>query len=118
MKGILVIAHGSRATETEATLDAVLEMVREKLPGTIIESAFMEFSERTVRKGVAALASSGATEIRIVPYFLFMGVHMKEDVPAMVAQYAAEHPGITITMAGPLGVDERLADIIVDRIVG
>jgi len=116
MRGILVIAHGSRAIETEAALDAVLSMVKTKLPDFIIESAFMEFSERTVDKGVSALVAAGATEIKVVPYFLFMGVHMKEDIPALVAGCAAQHRGIRITMGAPLGVDERLADILIDRI--
>ena len=114
--GVLVVAHGSRAKETEAALDAVLSMVRAKLPETIIESAFMGFSDRTVEKGVSALATKGVTDIKIVPYFLFMGIHLKEDIPAMVSECAANYPDIKIAMGQPLGIDERLADIIVDRI--
>ena len=116
MKGVLVIAHGSREKGTGATLESVLSMVKAKLPDTVIEYAFMEFSERTVEKGVSALAAKAVTEIKIVPYFLFMGIHMKEDIPNTVAECAACFPGIKITMGEPLGVDERLADILVDRI--
>ena len=116
MKGILVIAHGSRAKETEATLETILSMVRAKLPETIIEHAFMEFSEQTVEKGVAALVARGITEIKIVPYFLFMGIHLKEDIPRMVMQCAANYPGLRITMGEPLGIDEGLADILINRI--
>jgi sirohydrochlorin ferrochelatase len=118
MKGILVVAHGSRAKETEAVLETVLSMAKAKLPAAIIEYAFMEFSERTIEKGVAALAARGVTEIKIVPYFLFMGIHLKEDIPAMAAECAANFPGISITMGEPLGADKRLADILVDRIKG
>ena len=116
MKAVLVIAHGSRAKETEATLEAILSMVKAKLPETIIEYAFMEFSDRTVEKGVSALVAKGITEIRIVPYFLFMGIHIKEDIPNMAAECAANFPNIKIAMGEPLGQDERLADVLVDRI--
>ena len=116
IKGVLVIAHGSRAKETETTLETVLSMVKAKIPETIIEYAFMEFSERTVEKGISALAARAVKEIKIVPYFLFMGIHMKKDIPEMVKACAANYPGITIDMGEPLGVDERLADILVDRI--
>ena len=116
MKGILVIAHGSRAKETESTLETVLSMVKAKLPGTILACAFMEFSDRTVEKGVAALAAQGVTEIHIVPYFLFMGIHMQEDIPHLVAACASSFPGVEITMGEPLGADVRLADIVADRI--
>ena len=117
IRGVLVIAHGSRAKETEATLEAVLSMVKAKIPEAIIECAFMEFSDRTIEKGISALAAKAVTEIKIAPYFLFMGIHIKEDIPDMVTACAANFPGITITMGEPLGVDERLANILVDRIM-
>ena len=116
MKGVLVVAHGSRARETEATLDAVLAAVKNKIPETLIECAFMEFSERTLDKGVKALAEKGVTEIKVVPYFLFMGIHLKEDIPEMVKKCADKYPGMRITMGKPLGDDPRLADILLDRI--
>ena len=116
MKGILVVAHGSRAKETESTLETVLTMVKNKMSSVIIECAFMEFSDRTVEKGISALAEKNVTEIKVVPYFLFTGIHIKEDIPNMVAECAANFPDIKITMGRPLGVDERLADIIIDKI--
>ena len=118
MKGILIIAHGSRAKETETTLETIVKIVKEKLPETIIEIAFMEFSDKTVEKGISSLAEKGITEIKIVPYFLFMGIHLKEDIPQMAEESAKKHPNIKITMAPPLGADERLAEIIIDRIKG
>ena len=116
MKGVLIIAHGSRAAETEATLECVLLMVKAKLPDDVIEYAFMEFSDRTIEKGVSALVAQGVTEIKIVPYFLFLGIHLKEDIPNMVALCAENFPGVKIVMGEPFGIDERLADILVDRI--
>ena len=116
MKGILVVAHGNRVKETESVIDTVLSMVKVKLPDTIIEYACLKYSGRTIEKGIAALAARGITEIKVVPYFLFMGKHLIEDLPPIIAQFARNFPGIQITMGEPLGADERLADILVDRI--
>ena len=116
MKGVLVVAHGSRAKETEATLEAIVSMVQAQIPQTNIEYAFMEFSDRTIEKGFSALAAKAITEITIVPYFLFTGIHIKQDIPEMVAECAANYPDIKISMTLPLGVDQRLADILVDKI--
>lgn len=118
MKGVLVIGHGSRAKETEATLETVLSMVKEQMPAAIIEYAFMELSERTVDKGIAALVDQGITEIKVVPYFLFMGIHLKEDIPQIMAECAAKFPELKVTIGEPLGADRRLAEILVDRIEG
>lgn len=116
MQGILVVAHGSRVVETEETLVSLLNIVREKMPDCRIEHAFMEFSERTLEKGIAALVSQNVTEIKVVPYFLFMGVHLREDIPTMIRECMASHPEINVTMGAPLGDDPRLADILIDRI--
>jgi len=116
MNGVLIVAHGSRAKETEVTMEAVVDMVKAKLPQTIIEWAYMEFSDQDIQKGVEALVGQGVTQIMIVPYFLFMGIHIKEDIPRMVAACAKDHPDITITMKEPFNVDQRIADMLVDRI--
>jgi len=114
--GILILAHGSREKETESTLETVLSMVKAKLPETIVEYAFMEFSDRTIEKGVSALAAQAVEEIKIVPYFLFSGIHIKEDIQNRVTRCAANFPHLTIALGNTLGADERLADILVDRI--
>ena len=116
MKGILVVAHGSRVKETEETLESLLEIVREKMPDCCLEYAFMEFSGRTLENGIASLISQNVTEIKVVPYFLFMGVHLRKDIPNMIKNCMIDHPEIPVTMGSPLGADPRLADILMDRI--
>ncbi|MCL1913056.1 MAG: CbiX/SirB N-terminal domain-containing protein [Eubacteriaceae bacterium] len=116
MKGVLVLAHGSRATETEDTLDQVLTIVKEKTPDTIIECAFMEFSDRTVAKGFETMDAHGVTQLKVVPYFLFMGIHLQQDIPKILAECSVGHPNIKYELTGTLGIDERIADIIVERI--
>ena len=116
MKGILIVGHGSRAKETEATLETVLAMAKAKLPEMIIEYGFMEFSDKTVEKAVNALIEKGVKEIKVVPYFLFTGMHIKKDIPQMVAECVSGFPDVKVVMGEPLGVDERLADILADRI--
>ncbi|MCL1983756.1 MAG: CbiX/SirB N-terminal domain-containing protein [Clostridiales bacterium] len=116
MKGFLVVAHGSRAKESEAALESVMAVVKQRLPDAAVEWAFMGFSERTVEKGVCSLVARGVTEIKIVPYVLFMGIHMKESLPQLAAECAAGFPGVKIEIGEPLGLDMRLADILADRI--
>ncbi len=116
MTGVLIVAHGSRAKETELTIVSVLDMVKEKMGDIYIELAFMEFSEKTIEAGMKALINKGARKIKIVPYFLFTGVHLKEDIPNMVNDFMKDYPEIQVTMGEALGTDERLAEILVDRI--
>ncbi|MCL2632222.1 MAG: CbiX/SirB N-terminal domain-containing protein [Coriobacteriia bacterium] len=116
MECVLVVAHGSRARETEDAFDAVIDMVRELLPETHIVSTYMQLSDRTLEQTVAELVRDGVSDIRIVPYFLFTGVHIKQDIPEMIKRFGEKYPAINIDLGQPLGVDRRLAEIVVDRI--
>ena len=123
MKGVLVIAHGSRAKETEVALKEIMDIVTENLTAITditdiyIEHAFMQFGDKTIASGISALAEKKVTEIKIVPYFLFTGIHMKEDIPNQIGEIMKNYPDIKIVMGEPIGNDkQRLAEILVDKI--
>ena len=118
MKGVLIVGHGSRRKETELILESVVEMARKKLPEIPVETAYMEFSDSRIPTGLDALAARGADEIAVVPYFLFDGVHIREDIPKALEEYSSAHPETKIIMGQPLGEDGRLAEILADRIKG
>jgi len=116
MKGILILAHGSRKNETEKTMSKISEMVRAKLPEMLIETAYLQFREVNLAAGLSRLIEKGADDITVVPYFLFDGMHIKKDIPAEIEEFLKDKPGIKITVGETLGEDERLADILADRI--
>jgi len=126
MKGVLVIAHGSRAKETEIDLKEVVDIATEIVgrdalgapcENPAVEYAFMQLSDKTIESGIASLAEKKVTEIKIVPYFLFMGIHMKEDIPNEVGEIMKKYPDIKMVMGEPIGNDkQRLAEILADKI--
>lgn len=118
MKGVLILAHGSRVEATKNTINAVVDMVREKITDRPIEIAYMEFCEENIEHGIKTLADKGVTEIKVVPYFLFEGIHIRKDIPEEIEEILKKYPGISVEMGKTLGVDERLADILADRIRG
>lgn len=116
MKGILILAHGSREKETELTLNTIAQETKERLKDVIIETAYLQFSERNLEKGLDSLVNQNVTDIKVIPYFLFSGVHIKEDIPKEIEEYLVNRPNVKITMGNTLGEDTRLADILADRI--
>ncbi|MDR1963280.1 MAG: hypothetical protein LBQ50_05835 [Planctomycetaceae bacterium] len=117
MKGVLVVAHGSRIKETEETLITLVNMAKKKVPDFCVEYAFMEFSDKTLKKGIASLLAQNVSEIKVVPYFLFTGVHPQQDIPKMIHECLIHHPEIKVEMGKSLGTDWRLAEILADRIM-
>jgi len=116
MDGILLLAHGSRAPQTQQTMEAIAAMVRHRLPGRLIQVAYMELCQPDIGKGLSLLMEQGVTSIKVIPYFLFEGIHIQEDIPGELAAFQKSHPHISIIMGKTLGIDERLADIVAERI--
>lgn len=116
MTGILIVAHGSRERDTDRTLERLREMVEEKFPGITVAEAYMEFRPLNIEAGLLALAEQGIDDIKVIPYFLFEGIHIKEDIPQEIEKFCNKHPGIRVTLGKTLGVDSRLAEVVSDRI--
>ncbi len=116
MKGILILGHGSKATETEQTLEQIVDMVRLANADKIIEFAFLQLSEKTLDKGLQNLLDKGVTEIKVIPYFLFAGLHIQEDIPREIAEFCKDKGHITVQMGSTYGADPRLAQIVNERI--
>lgn len=116
MKGVLILAHGSRVESTKNTINQVVDMVREQITDVPIQIAYMEFCDENIEHGVKTLVDKGVTEIKAVPYFLFEGIHIREDIPNEIGEILKKYPNVKLVMGKTLGVDKRLADILVDRI--
>lgn len=116
MKGILILAHGSREKSTENTLKEIVSMLKEMMNDYIIETAFLQFSDVNLEAGLDKLKSQGVNDIKVVPYFLFDGVHIREDIPGEINTYLENNKDIKISMGKTLGTDKRLAEILADRV--
>lgn len=116
MEGILILAHGSKRIETEKTLDSLVEKVKSKAGKELVCPAYLQFSEQNLEKGIDHLVSKGAKTIKVVPMFLFDGIHVTEDIPKELDEIKAKYPEANISMSMHLGDDDRIADIIVDRV--
>lgn len=115
MRAILLVDHGSRREEANASLAAMAGLVRTRAEGVIVHHAHMELASPTVDEAFDACVADGATHVHVMPYFLFAGRHATEDIPALARSAAARHPGVSLAIAEPLGVHEALADLVLLR---
>jgi len=115
-RGIVVLAHGSREPETSKTMETIVGKVKGLTGNDKIAMAFFQFAAPSLMDAVRSFAEEGVSEICIIPYFLFSGVHVREDIPEAVAQIKEEYPGITVHVSETLGADDRLAQIVADRV--
>jgi sirohydrochlorin ferrochelatase len=116
VKGILIIDHGSVKDEANHMLECVGELVQ-RMAGerVLVRVAHMELAAPTIADGFEACIAAGATEIVVFPYMLSPGKHSTRDIPRMVAEIAAAHPGIPVQVTAAFGVSEQLAAVVLSR---
>ena len=111
-RGIILFAHGSRDPLWRAPMDAVTARVRALDPQALVNCAFLELTAPDLPTCVAEQVTQGAQTIGIVPMFLGVGRHAREDLPEILAQLRREHPQVTFTLQTAIGEDDRVIDLL------
>ena len=115
-KAVIVLNHGTRNIQAQEGFVVFVQTLKERFSAIVIEHASMELSEPRVSDVIKKLYESGTRNIAIVPFFLFSGMHIVKDIPGIIAEERQKYSGLKITFGKPLMPDERLQEIIIDRI--
>jgi sirohydrochlorin ferrochelatase len=119
-RGIVVLGHGSRASVGEANkvVFDISDIIKGKIAPDLVETAIMNEKSglQTISEAVKKLIVRGADSIIIVPMFFANGMHIQQDIPAEINDLKRTFPAVRINMAGHIGADPRIADILLERI--
>lgn len=115
-RALLLIDHGSRREGANAVLVQVAEIIRRHPEFPVVHYAHMEIAEPTITQGFDACVADGAQEVIVHPYFLAPGDHFNDTVPRLVGEAAAKHPGIRWTITEPLGLHQKLCEVVLERV--
>ncbi len=120
MKALILVDHGSTVKEANALLEQVAERVRaySSSPFDIVEHSHMELCEPSIEEAFSKCAEAGATDITVHPYFLVPGRHSKSDIPRMVAEAARSFPHVSYRITEPLGLHDKIIEVIFERSLG
>lgn len=101
--GVLLFAHGSRDSRWREPIEAVARVMESRAPQTAVRCAYLELAEPDFASAVRDLVADGVQHLRVVPMFLGMGKHAREDLPKLVDAARLRHTGLHIEVAGPVG---------------
>lgn len=113
MKGLLVVAHGSRRRESNEEVHRIthrLQALENRYDR--IECAFLELAVPSIPDGLRGLIRAGAHDILVMPYFLTAGRHVVSDVPAAIEPVRLQHPSVTFCIAPYLGSVPEIVDLL------
>ena len=113
---ILLMAHGSRIPEANDAVREIADMVKAMSGYEIVEVSYREQHLPNIQQGIDACVSQGAERVILLPYFLFVGAHVQEDLPEEMAEAKSRYPQVQFAMGKHLGVHQKLAEVVVDRL--
>lgn len=115
---LILLGHGSRrGTATDEGLREATARLQRLVPLPMrVRMAAWEFTEPSLSEVVTQLAAEGSRRIVVVPYFLFDGKHIKEEIPEMLDALRQRYPGVDLGYAHTLGFDPRLVQLTIERV--
>lgn len=113
---VLLIAHGSRRAEANQDLVEVADRLRETGEYEVVIPSYLELAEPSIPDGARKCVELGASEVRMLPYFLSAGSHVTRDLERFRSELAAEFPTVDFKLCPPLGLHPLMLDIVRDRL--
>lgn len=111
-QALVLFAHGSRDPLWHRPIQAVAQAISARAPAVRVTCAYLELSQPDLAQVTAALAAQGVRHITVVPMFLGVGKHAREDLPVLVAELRADHPGLVFRLTPALGEDAQVIDML------
>ena len=110
MRAIVLFAHGSRDPLWHRPIQAVAERISAQQ--TKVACAYLELSTPSLLDAVQALVNQGCTHVRVVPMFLGVGKHVREDLPVMLQALRDAHPKVIFDPLPAVGEHPDLLDLM------
>ncbi len=112
LTGIILFAHGSRDALWRKPVEAIARRIKVLDPARQVACAYLELTEPDILGCTQGLAEQGVQSITVVPLFLGVGKHAREDLPLLLDKLIALHPAIRFTLQPAIGEDDRVIELI------
>jgi sirohydrochlorin cobaltochelatase len=109
---IILFGHGSRDALWHLPIQAVAERIRTTSPSTTVSCAYLELTEPSLALASAVLVDAGVDHITILPMFLGVGRHAREDLPALITELKQNHPQIVFQVQPAVGENPAVLDLL------
>ena len=111
-RGIVLFAHGSRDPLWHKPIEAVAAHIATLSPLTPVVCAYLELSTPDLPTVTRSLLDRGVRDITILPMFLGVGRHAREDLPGLVVELQSTYPEAQFTLKAAVGEDTRLVQLM------
>jgi sirohydrochlorin cobaltochelatase len=109
---LILFAHGARDPRWAEPFLAIAERIRLADPARPVELAFLELMEPDLGAAARRLAAGGAIRIDVVPLFLGMGGHLRNDLPPLVETVRTALPAVEFRLHPAIGENDAVIAVV------
>ena len=116
---IIIVVHGNTNADTDGTAyiaDQLHGMLHTDCNKDCVRVAYLQFMKPELKTTLENAADEGIDKIVIHPFFLSKGFHVTKNIPQIIENFKNAYPDIKVICSAPLGVHEKLAEVILERI--
>jgi len=111
-RALVLFAHGSRDPLWHRPIQAVAQAIARQSPGTRVACAYLELSQPELPQVTSELAAEGIKHITVVPMFLGVGRHAREDLPQLLAQLRTQYPNLVFQLMPAVGENPEVVEML------
>ena len=111
-RAVVLFAHGSRDPLWHKPMEAVAAQIAAAESGREVCCAYLEISQPDLPTACQQLLELGIGHIAVVPMFLGVGRHAREDLPLLVEQLRMQHLDVVFELRPAVGEDPRLIALL------
>ena len=113
--GVILFAHGSSVEEANQGVHDLARQVEECGPYPFVRAAFLESAHPDLAEAVALAAAARLDRLIVIPYFLTLGIHLRRDLPNLIAPLKRKYPQLRIETGKSLEGHPQMPAIILGR---
>ncbi|MHC1635433.1 MAG: sirohydrochlorin nickelochelatase [Candidatus Methanospirareceae archaeon] len=115
---LVLIGHGSALPYNEQIMHELRRKIEKKGIFKDVRVAFMQINSPGIEETLRSLVEEKIRNIVVLPVFLAKGIHTMKDIPDILKKFheSIEDDNIRIIYGEPIGADDRLVDVLLDRV--
>ena len=111
-RAVVLFAHGSRDPLWRQPIEAVALRMVNTAPQVPVRCAYLELCAPDLDTVFHELLALGVQAITVVPMFLGVGKHAREDLPLLIQALQAQHPRMHLILRPAIGEDPAMIELM------
>jgi sirohydrochlorin ferrochelatase len=113
---IILFAHGSVVEKANQGVRDLARRIQESGFYVYVRASFLGPGQPSLGSAIADAVDAGFHCIVVIPYFLTLGIHLRRDLPKLVAAEKQKYPELEIQVGRSLEDHPEMASLVLSRI--